>query len=99
MPNRSCVKTTMKRRWLFPVIILRALALAAMALGGAGCYPLHVVSSPGASGIVMERQTRTPIGGAQVVISRIWEREWPNYGLPTVSEALAHTRLPLVTTS
>jgi hypothetical protein len=75
------------------------LSLAAVGLLGAGCYPTHVISSPGAFGFVADRQTRAPVAGAQVVVSRAWQREWPNYGPPTVVEALDKTRPPSVTTT
>jgi hypothetical protein len=63
-----------------------------------GCWPVHIVSSPGASGFVIDRQTRAAIPGAQVAVSRSWQREWPNYGVPRLDEALAATRPPLVFT-
>jgi len=59
---------------------------------------MHIISSPGATGFILDTQTRGAIGGAQVVVSRSWQREWPDYGVPTLDEALANTRPPLVVT-
>jgi hypothetical protein len=81
----------MKRVLFFPSLLLVGLFCT-------GCWPLHITSSPGASGIVLDRQTRQAVSGAQVVVSRTWQREWPNYGLPTLDEALENTRPPLVVT-
>lgn len=71
---------------------------AIFALFCSGCVPTHIVSSPGATGIVLDRQTRAPVPGAEVAISRVWERPWPNYGVPTVEEAEGDIRPPRVTT-
>jgi hypothetical protein len=81
--------------------VKRIHCFSSLALAGllcTGCWPMHVISSPGASGIVLDRQTRAAIGGAQVAVSRSWRRDWPNYGPPTLDEALADTRPPLVVT-
>jgi hypothetical protein len=64
----------------------------------AGCWPMHIISSPGASGFVFDRETRGAIGGAQVAVSRASRREWPDYGVPTLDEALENTRPPIVMT-
>ncbi len=75
-----------------------AALLVSATILGTGCWPMHVISSPGVSGIVIDRQTRNPLGGAQVIVSHVWQRDWPNYGVPTVEEALADTRPPLIVT-
>jgi hypothetical protein len=74
------------------------LSLAVVGLFCAGCVPTHIISSPGASGIVIDRKTRQAVAGAQVAISRSWRRDWPEYGPPTLDEALQNTRPPIVVT-
>jgi hypothetical protein len=73
-------------------------ALLIAGLSCTGCWPVRITSSPGASGFVLDRQTRQAVSGAQVAVSRSWRREWPDYGPPTLDEALADTRPPLVIT-
>lgn len=51
------------------------------------------VPSPGARGIVLDAQTHAPLSGAQVVISTL-----SDFQPPTVSDALACARPPVVTT-
>jgi hypothetical protein len=74
------------------------LSLVLVGLFCTGCWPMHIISSPGASGFVIDRQTRQAVPNAQVAVSRSWQRRWPNYGTPTLDEALADTRPPLVVT-
>lgn len=54
------------------------------------------VTSPGAVGTVLDRDTRKPIPGVKAIVSRTYQRDWPDYGLPTVDEAMTNTRPPLV---
>ena len=59
-----------------------------------GCLKLeHCVTSPGARGVVLDAQTHTPLSGAHVVISTLSDLH-----PPTVSDAIAHTRPPTITT-
>lgn len=74
------------------------LGIILAAILGAGCYPQHIISSPAATGTVLDRHTRQPLAGVQVAISRAWQRAWPDYGTPTLEEALAGLRPPTVTT-
>jgi len=74
------------------------LGLGMMGLLCTGCWPTHITSSPGASGFVFDRKSRQAVAGAQVVVSRSRRRKWPNYGTPTLDEALEDTRPPLVVT-
>jgi len=63
--------------------------ITALAIGFlcSGCLRLeHNTTSPGARGVVLDAKTHLPLSGAQVVVST------------TVSNSLAHTRPPLVTT-
>jgi len=53
----------------------------------------HNTTSPGARGVVLDYQTRAPVSGADVVVSRLC------IGPPIVSDALTNTRPPVVTTA
>jgi hypothetical protein len=57
-----------------------------------------ITSSPGASGMVLDAQTHAAISGAQVVVSRSWPRERPDYSPSTLANALTNTRPPLIIT-
>ena len=81
----------MKRVRCFAGLILAGLFCAS-------CLPAHVISSPGASGFVLDRKTRQAVAGAQVAVSRAWQRTWPDYGPPTLDEAIDDTRPPMVVT-
>jgi hypothetical protein len=59
---------------------------------------MRIVNSPGASGTVLDRYTRKPVQGAECVISRSFQRAWPDYGPPTLDDALETTRPPHVLT-
>ncbi len=62
-----------------------------------GCLKLErQVTSPGARGVVLDAQTRAPLSGAAVVVSRAVSYFGTNF--VTVSEALTNTRPPVVTT-
>ena len=70
------------------------LSLVVLGFLCSGCLKLeHHVASPGARGIVLDAQTHAPLGGAQVVVS-----SWSDFQPPTVSDALAQARPPVVTT-
>jgi hypothetical protein len=73
--------------------------LSVMMLGFvcSGCLTFeHQVTSPGASGAVLDAQTHTPLGGAEVVVSRLFCYAGTNP--PAVSDAITNTRPPVVTT-
>src|SRR5215475_7362847 len=57
-----------------------------------GCFPLRFTTSPGASGVVLDSQTRSPIAGAEVVVSR------STYPPSSANDAFANGRLPVTTT-
>jgi hypothetical protein len=60
-----------------------------------GCLKLeHHITSPAARGVVLDARTRSPLSGAEVVVSRT--QFWTN--APTVVDALTNTRPPVVTT-
>jgi hypothetical protein len=62
-----------------------------------GCLSLeHQVTSPGASGVVLDAQTCAPLSGAAVVVSRSSSSFGTN--LLAISNALTYTRPPTVTT-
>ena len=52
----------------------------------------HNTTSPGAKGVVLDSQTRVPLGDAKVVVSRLC------FDLPIIPDALTNTRPPVVTT-
>ena len=59
-----------------------------------GCLKLeHHITSPGARGIVLDAQTHSPLSGARVVVSTL-----SDFQPPTVADALARARPPVVTT-
>ncbi len=53
----------------------------------------HNATSPGARGVVLDADSRAPLSGAEVVISRLWD-----IPLPSVADALTNTRPPVVVT-
>jgi hypothetical protein len=87
------------------------LCVLAVGLLCQGCFPLRVPESPGASGVVVDARTRAPLAGAEVLVSRALFHSPPmvrgvTYGpdnpqpiiAPTMEEALAYARPPLVVT-
>lgn len=66
--------------WLFCVLIC------------SGCFPVRHTVSPGASGVVLDSNTRAPIPGAEVVISL------STYPPDSAQEAFTNSRPPLVKT-
>ncbi len=71
------------------------LGVVAAGLCCTGCVPLRPVTSPGASGTVMDARTHAPVGGAQVVVCRVdWNERKPR----TVEERLTNARPPRVIT-
>jgi hypothetical protein len=84
-------------RW--PARSMASKVLSVMMLGFlcSGCLKLErQVTSPGARGVVLDAQTRAPLSGAAVVVSRAVPYFGTNF--LTVSEALTNTRPPVVTT-
>jgi hypothetical protein len=61
-------------------------------LACSGCFPLRFTTSPGAAGVVLDSQTRAPLAGAEVVVSR------STYPPPSAEEAFTNGRLPIATT-
>lgn len=57
-----------------------------------GCWPWRFTTSPGVSGIVLDAETRSPVGRAETVISL------SKYPPDSPKDALEHTRNPFVTT-
>lgn len=78
--------------------IFYSVAVLAMALVCSGCYPQHVVSSPGAEGFVRDAKTGDPIAGAKVGISRTWQAYWSDLNPPTLDEVITNVRSPVVIT-
>jgi hypothetical protein len=70
----------------------RIALLLTLALLCTACLPLRLTTSPGASGRVLDSQTRAPIAGAEVVISR------STYPPPSVEEAFSNHRSSIVST-
>jgi hypothetical protein len=68
-----------------------------------GCWPAHITTSPGASGIVLDSETRAPIRGASMVVSRS-EGRWVQSDFevidhpPSLERALTNSRPPQVLT-
>ena len=73
-----------------PFVRIPTLLVALLLL--AGCFPLRFTTSPGASGVVVDSQTRAPIAGAEVVVSR------STYPPGSMDEALTNRRPPSITT-
>jgi hypothetical protein len=71
------------------------LSLFAVGLLCTGCWPLRLTTSPGASGVLVDAQTHSPISGAKAVVCyplpSPFETDWP-----TFQAALTNTRPPLV---
>jgi hypothetical protein len=80
------------RRDVLESFRVQILVLGIAALACSGCLPLRFTTSPGASGVVLDSQTRAPIAGAEVVISH------STYPPASVGEAFTNSRPPLVTT-
>jgi hypothetical protein len=74
--------------------VCHLLSFLAVGLLCTGCWPLRITSSPGASGVLIDAQTRSPISGAEAVVCYpLWGyAEWPTY-----QAALTNTRPPQVT--
>src|SRR5436189_3973965 len=70
----------------------RTTLLLTLALLCTGCCPLRFTTSPGASGRVLDSQTRAPIAGAEVVVSR------STYPPPSAEEAFSNHRSSIVST-
>ena len=69
------------------------LVFAAIMLAGTGCWPARLARSPGASGTVLDAQTRAPIRGAKAVMCEFPETAFhPSTNLAAI---LAHARTPL----
>jgi hypothetical protein len=62
-------------------------------LASSACIPLRFNTSPGASGVVLDSRTRSPIDGAEVVVSRL------TYPPPSVEAALTNSRPPTAITT
>jgi hypothetical protein len=67
--------------------------LMMMMLAPSACIPLRFNTSPGASGVVLDSRTRSPIDGAEVLVSRL------TYPPPSVEAALTNSRPPTVITT
>jgi hypothetical protein len=74
-------------RW--PRVLASALVAAWL---GAGCCPWRFTTSPGASGVVMDPRTHSPVRGAEVIVSL------SKYPPTSIADALANTRPPKATT-
>jgi len=75
------------------IACLRSLVfLLICALSCSGCFPVRHTVSPGASGVVLDANTRAPIPGAEVVISL------STYPPDSAREAFTNSRPPLVKT-
>lgn len=70
--------------------ILTVAGLLAAACLCSGCWPMRLTSSPGASGVILNSQTRAPVAGAQVVVSL------SKYPPDSVADALEKARAPKV---
>ena len=80
-----------------PCLVKSILSAFSMVLLGCMCSGClfrleHNTTSPGARGVVLDAQTRSPLSGADVVVSRLWME------VPIASDALTNTRPPVVTT-
>jgi hypothetical protein len=87
--DRACIVRIVK-------FIIHAFGLVTLGFVCSGCL-LRLednTTSPGARGVVLDAQTRTPLSGAQVVVSRLWDIQ-----PPAISDALTNTRPPAVTTA
>jgi hypothetical protein len=73
------------------LLLLSSTLLIALLLLPA-CLPLRFTTSPGALGVVVDEQTRAPIAGAEVVVSR------STYPPASVGEAITNSRPPAITT-
>jgi hypothetical protein len=80
------------------------LAMLALGLCSTGCLPvpMHLATSPGTSGLVVDSQTHQPIAGAQVIFSKkpVAEHGYAGgaFTVSDVSSFLTNTRPPLVLT-
>jgi hypothetical protein len=63
-----------------------------------GCWPLHVTSSPGSCGTVVDAKTRQPIEGATAQMSYTWRAYWSDLNPPTYDQVITNTRPPIVLT-
>ena len=77
---------------------LRFFSVMMLGLLSSGCLTIErQVTSPGAKGIVLDARTRSPLSGADVVVSRLG-LDSVSTNPPVISDALTNTRPPVVTT-
>jgi hypothetical protein len=72
--------------------------LMALTLLCTGCWPLHVTTSPGSVGTVVDAKTRQPIEGASAQMSYTWRAYWSDLNPPTLEQVNTNTRPPIVLT-
>ena len=68
------------------------LIFVAISLLCTGCWPLRITSSPGATGVLFDAQTHSPVSGAKAVVCYPLPNSWPTY-----QDALTNTRPSEVT--
>jgi len=90
------------------MIALRATAGLLALLVGSGCLPMNVTKSPGASGVVVDADTGSPLAGAEVLVSTTKYQLGTTAGdagapssrvPPSVAAALAAARKPVVSSA
>jgi hypothetical protein len=72
--------------------VVRLVGVLGVCLSGSSCLPLRFNASPGASGVVLDSESRSPLAGAEVVVSKMI------YPPPSADEAFTNSRPPVITT-
>jgi hypothetical protein len=70
-------------RFLRHLVILGSISLLC-----SGCFPVHLVTTPGISGVVLNSQTHSPVVGAQTVVSPMHHSSPSAYEVVTNIHAL-----------
>lgn len=106
-PRAEEIENNMTSTLATRIAAIQFLALIGLALCCTGCWPMHVKIQEGASGVVLNSQTRQPVVGARVALSEVGNRYYfvptnspeyrgHNYKLvsPTLAEVMGHIEPP-----